>query len=216
MPLITAEQLQNCTFTLSQQRCEEMAILINKLCDKYGITTKDVLHEFLANVIHESGEFTHKVENMYYRAQTLANTWPNRFSATSRRPYSPNGIATRLERKPEELSNVVYGGRMGNRPGTSDGWNFRGSGFIGLTGRSMFEKFAKYKGFDTPEEAANYCRDSDYGALDSAFWFFCIHKDLEDEADRDDIIGIVKQINGGLIGIEPRLKYYELIKKHVV
>lgn len=206
--LLTAEQLDKCTTRMNEQRCIIMTGLINKLCPKYGITTKDVLHEFLANVIQESGEFEHKTENMYYRAETIVRTWPSRFkNVAAAAPYAKN---------PKALANLVYGGRMGNKPGTDDGWNFRGGGFIGLTGRYVYNEFRIYKHFNTVEETAEYVRGSDYGALDSALWFFCVLKDLMDEAERDEFIGIVKEINGGTIGLKDRQYYYELVKKYVV
>lgn len=206
--LITPEQLDQCTSTLSEQRCIIMAGLLNKLCPMYGIVTKDVFHEFFANVCQESGEFSHKTENMYYRAETIVKTWPSRFkNVAAAAPYAKN---------PKALANFVYGGRMGNKPGTDDGWNFRGGGFIGLTGRYVYNEFRIYKGHKTVEETAEYTRGSDYGALDSALWFFCVLKDLMDEADRDEFIGIVKEINGGTIGLKDRLHYYNLANKYIV
>lgn len=208
MELITAEQLDACTQHLSPQRCMIMAGMLNKLCPMYGITDKDILHEFLANVLQESLEFTHKVENMYYQAQTIVNTWKSRFpTIADAAPYA---------KKPKELALKVYGGRMGNRPGTDDGWNLRGGGFIGLTGYYVYNEFRIYKGLKTVEETAEYVRGSDYGALDSALWFFCVLKDLMDEAERDEMIGIVKEINGGTIGLKDRMYYYNLAKKYVV
>lgn len=211
--LITAEQLGKCAVSMSKQRAMIMAGHLNTLCPQYGITTKDVLHEFLANVLQESLEFQHKVENMNYRAVTIVKTWKSRF-ALGNVPGKLN--AYNYERKPKELSIVTYGSRMGNRKGTEDGWNLRGGGFIGLTGYYVYEAYRKYKGFKSVEEAAAFCRDSDYGALDSALWFFCVLKELMDEAERDEMIGIVKEINGGTIGLKDRLHYYNLVKKYVV
>lgn len=212
--LITPIQLQKCAKSMSTNRALVMAGLINKLCPQYGIKTKDTLHEFLANVLQESLEFQHRVENMNYRAETIVKVWGGRFYLDN--PVPGMLDARRFERKPKELAIVAYGTRMGNRPGTEDGWLLRGSGFVGLTGYYVMEAWRKYKGFDTVEQAASYARDSDYGALESALWFFCILKDLIDEADRDEMIGIVKEINGGTIGLKDRLYYYNLVKKHVV
>lgn len=204
--LITAEQLKNVCTTLKLPRCQVMADLLNKLGEKYGVVSKDVFHEFLANVIQESGEFSHKEENMYYRPATLMKVWPKRFpTIESTKGYAIN---------PQALANYVYGGRMGNiHP--NDGFTFKGAGFIGITGRDTYTKYANYIGV-TPEKASELMRTTDEYALDSAYWFFCVLKDLEDEAERDEIIGIIRSINGGLIGKDDRLFYYERVKKFVV
>lgn len=205
--LITPEQLRKVATTLSPVRAEEMADLLNEQGAKYGITDKDVFHEFAANVIQESGEFAHKRENMSYSAKRMMQVWPSRFpTLASAQPYAHN---------PEKLSNLVYGGRMGNtKPG--DGWAFRGGGFIGLTGREVYTKYAKYGGYQSVEACAEDVRNSDAVALDSAYWFFCVLKDLENKAQADDFIGIVKSINGGTIGLATRQHYYDLCKKYIV
>lgn len=208
MTLVTPEQLRKVATTLSKDRAEEMADLFNELGAKYGIVTKDVFHEFCANVLQESGELAHKRENMSYSAKRMMQVWPSRFpTLASALPYDHN---------PQKLSNLVYGSRMGNRPGTNDGWNFRGGGFIGLTGREVYTKYSKYAGYATVEACAEDVRNSDRAALDSAYWFFCVLKDLEDKADRDDFIGIVKSINGGTIGLKDRLHYYNLCKIYII
>lgn len=205
--LITPEQLKQCTTTINLDRCKTMAELLNTLGVKYGITDKTIFHEFLANVLQESGEFAHKEENMNYRANTLMKVWSNRFpTLESTVGYVFNG---------KNLANKVYGTRMGNVAGTNDGWNFRGGGFIGLTGREVYTKYAKYIN-ENVEVAANLVRTTDKYALDSAYWFFCILKDLEKKALDNDFIGIVKSINGGTIGLEVRQAYYIKVKKYVI
>jgi len=203
MTLITGKQLNQIATTISPARAETMAELLNTLGAKYGIKDLDTFHEFLANVVQESGEFAHKEENMNYRAATLLKVWPSRFKDLA----STVGFAG----VPKALANKVYGDRMGNVKGTDDGWNFRGGGFIGLTGREVYQKYAAYIN-ETPEIAANLIRTTDKYALDSALWFFCILKDLEAKAVADDFIGIVKSINGGLIGLHVRKIYYERCK----
>jgi putative chitinase len=211
--LITTEQLAKICVNITPSLCKEIVDLLNELCPKYGMTDKGVFHEFLAIVLQESGEFKHKEENMNYRAQTLANTWPKRFSSTSRKPYAPNGLASRLAGKPVELANYVYGGRMGNHL-PNDGWDFRGRGFIGVTGRGMFESYATYINEKT-DECAKLMGTSNRYALDSALWVFCVKNDLEDEAKRDDFMGIIKSINGGYIGLKDRLFYLERVKRTI-
>lgn len=207
MSLITAEQLKKVTTTITLDRCKVMAELLNTLGAKYEIKDKNVFHEFLANVLQESGEFTHKEENMNYRAGTLMKVWSARFpTLESTVGYVFNG---------KNLANKVYGDRMGNRKGTDDGWNFRGGGFIGLTGREVYTKYAAYIN-EKIEVAAELVRTTDKYALDSAYWFFCILKDLEKKALANDFIGVVKGINGGTIGLDVRKAYYEKCKQHII
>lgn len=200
--LITGTQLKQIAPTITNERVAYMADLLNEICPKYGIDTLDEFHEFLANVVQESGEFSHKVENMNYTTPArIMAIWPSRFkSVSSALPYVRNGQA---------LANLVYGKRMGNTQ-PNDGWDFRGGGFIGLTGREVYTKYAAY--IKKPVlEAAELVRTTDYYALDSAAWFFSVLKGLNDEAERDEWLKIVKSINGGYIGLDVRSKYYKKI-----
>lgn len=202
--MITATELKAISTGLNLQRCEQLAALINDACKRYGITNFDQLDEPLANLFQESLEFKHKVENMNYSALRLTQVWPGRF---------PNmNVAAPYAHHPVKLANLTYGGRMGNVK-SGDGWAFRGGGFVGLTGREVYTKYANYLGRRDVEAVADLVRSQDYYALDSAFWFIYVLKGLKDEAERDDFTGIVKSINGGTIGLKDRKFYYDRIKR---
>lgn len=215
--LVTGKQLDLCTTTLSSQRCEQLAALINEMSALYGVKTKDALHELLANFLQESLEFNHKVENMNYRATTLVKVWGNRFYLGIPKKGKLNALD--YEHKPEATANAVYAAannKLGNRPGTTDGYDLRGSGYVGLTGDFVLGAYARFKGLPSAKAAAEFARGSDRGAMDSAFWYACVLKDLIDDAERDDMIGIVHDINGGENGLSVRLMYYNLCKKWIV
>lgn len=199
--MLTADQLKLIAPTLTIERTEILTVLLNELAQKYG-ATKENFKPFLANVTQESGEFAHKTENMNYSAKRIVQVWPGRFkSELHAAPYAKN---------PEGLANLVYGGRMGNnQPG--DGHRYRGGGFIGLTGKEMYSKYAAY--IEKPvDETADLVRSDDRYALDSAFWFYYVHKNLGKEVDFKKI---VRGINGGLIGLDVRQKYFDRAKKHI-
>lgn len=217
MILITPPQLKLICPTISIERAKVLADLMNEICPRYGMDTRDEFKEFLANVAQESGEFSHKTENMNYRADRLAAVWPHRYSVTKKPPYIPNARAKALHLKPVEIANDVYGGRMGNIQ-LMDGYYFRGGGFIGLTGREVYTLYQKFvnqrdKTRLTVDQVANLVRTEDRWALDSACWFFSVLKSLNDEAERDEWLKIVKSINGGYIGLADRNRYMDRVNK---
>lgn len=96
----------------------------------------------LATAYHETGlNMSPNVENLNYTsAARIRAVWPSRFSSVS--------AAAPYVRNPKALANKVYGGRMGNRPGTDDGWNYCGRGQVHLTGRDNYIKAGKALGLD--------------------------------------------------------------------
>ena len=216
MPLITPAQLKKVTTTLTTDRCNVLAPLISDTCTKYGISETLPFQMFLANILQESGECSQKKENMNYSAQGLANTFPGRYSKTRKPPYVPNDLALSLARKPVAIANATYGGRMGNYL-PNDGWDFKGGGYIGLTGRTTYTSYGKYIG-KTPEDAATFVQGSDAGALDSACWFFAINRKLIALAKTGTFKQVCSVINTGSkdkqpIGYDVRLKYFQKIQQ---
>lgn len=104
----------------------------------------------LATAYHETGlDMSPNVENLNYtKADRIRSVWPSRFpSIASAQPYVRN---------PKALANKVYNGRMGNRSGTDDGWNYRGRGQVHITGRDNYKKAGEAVGIDflrTPDLA---------------------------------------------------------------
>jgi putative chitinase len=56
--------------------------------------------------------------------------------------------ARRYVRSPQALANKVYNGMLGNRPGTDDGWVYRGGGYPHLTGRGNYRDSSADAGVD--------------------------------------------------------------------
>jgi putative chitinase len=84
---------------------------------------------FLANVWHETGGLTIGRESLNYSsAARLRQVWPSRFGRKS------DGELAHLLHNEHALACEVYNGRMGNRPGSTDGYDFRGWGLLQCTG----------------------------------------------------------------------------------
>ncbi|NML22450.1 hypothetical protein HHL16_16315 [Pseudoflavitalea sp. G-6-1-2] len=209
-PLISAIALKRVCWKTGCPDAGTLAEVINKVCPLYGISTL-VLHEFLANVLHESNEFRQYEEDLNYTAKRLMEVWPLRFRTLQE--------ALNCAYQPKKLAIKVYNGRMGNTA-PMDGWDFRGSGPIQMTGKSNFILFASWMdrkfGINKSEqEWAKLVRTDPYAGMHSACWIFSISKGLNDEALRDEMKRIIERINGGFNGLQDRLKYYELCKRYL-
>jgi putative chitinase len=179
---------------------EALLSALNKILPKYSIDTPERVSSFLSQTIHESAQYTRLVENLNYSAQGLMKTWKKRFPT----PVT----ATPYHRKPEKIANRVYADRMGNGSEASgDGWKYRGRGCIQLTGKENYTKFAKFMGKSLDETVA-YCETLE-GAIESGCWFWSINN-LNTYADKKDVKGLTKAINGGDIGLTEREELYEV------
>ena len=175
---------------------------------KFNITTPLRLAHFLAQCGHESGGFKSISENLNYSVDGLKRIFGK---------YFPGDLASSYARQPEKIANRVYGNRMDNGDETSgDGYRFRGRGYIQLTGRSNYTKFAKFIGEDTINNpdlvATKYPLASAAFFFDSnKLWSIC-----DKGADEATVTAVTKRVNGGTIGLPDRIKhfneYYNLLK----
>ena len=165
----------------------------------YDINTPQRIAAFIAQCAHESGGFKFLKENLNYRAESLTRVWPRLF---------PNiDIARQYAQQPEKIANRAYGSRMGNGPEESgDGWRYCGRGLIQLTGKQNYQNFAD--SIETPVEDVPAFLATFEGAVQSACWFWEANN-LNQFADKGDILTMTKRINGGTIGLEDRKKHYE-------
>ncbi len=201
---VTGEQIKQLIPSLPQERPMIIADVINLVLPKYGLLTPEVLPDFLAQVVHESGGFNSKAENLNYKAARLCAVWPSRFpTIADAEPFANNPVA---------LANKVYNGRMGNVVGSNDGYDFRGAGFIQLTGREIAEQYGAYVGNVDTADLMERVRTEDYWAMDSAAWVFAINKKLIPLAMQNDIVTITKRINGGTLGLDDRKAIFEKAK----
>ncbi len=167
---------------------------------KYEIDrTPERMAMFLASWAHESN-FICQSENLNYSAQRLTEVWPNRFpTLASAQPYAGN---------PQALANKVYNGRMGNRPGSNDGWTYRGRGWPQLTGRDAYRTYGGLIGRDLEGNPGLMLQADVSAAVCGAYW---ATRGLNRHADAGDMIAVTKGINGGQNGLEDRLRRYRAV-----
>jgi putative chitinase len=170
---------------------------------QYGITTPLQVAHIMAQISHECGAGLEVVENLSYSARRMTQVWPSRFpTVASALPYANN---------PRKLGDKVYGGRMGNRAGTDDGYNNRGRGAAQTTGAEGYAKLAAKTGIDlvnNPDlinDPANFllCGVADFiicGCLP-----FCSPRP---GLPTGDIRAVTHHLNGGYEGLAQRQAWF--------
>lgn len=165
---------------------------------KYGIDSPLLVAHVMAQISHECGAGHDIVESLNYTAQRMTEVWPSRFpTVASAQPYAHN---------PQALANKVYNGRMGNRVGSDDGWNFRGRGGSQTTGREGYQRVAKQTGLDVVNNPDIL--------IDPRYFLECAVSDFVNcgclpYAKADDVFNVTKRLNGGTIGLSSRIEWLE-------
>jgi len=192
------------------------------VCQEFEINTPQRVAAFIAQTSHESKGYTELTEDLHYRAITLAGCWPNRFAVQEHDPNNPKktkpkrdakgaliptAVANSIAGKPELIANLCYSSRMGNGPAESgEGWKYRGRGLKQLTGKDNYARCGHDLGVDLVGNP-DLLLEPIYAAR-SAGWFWKANS-LSTFADKGDLEGMTKKINGGLIGIAERKAKYE-------
>ena len=173
-----------------------------QLLPDYEINTPQRIAAFIAQCAHESGGFMVLKENLNYKAETLRKIFPKYFPT--------DAMAAEYAAKPnkqEAIANLVYANRMGNGgPETGDGYRYCGRGLIQLTGKSNYTNYA-LSTEQTVEEASEHLTTFE-GCVQSAAWFWEANN-LNQWADKGDMLTLTKRINGGTLGLEDRIKHYK-------
>lgn len=199
---ITFEQLQKLWPHAHVDLLHGIANASVAVFSKHKIDTPRRVAHFLAQCSHESNGGSVLTENLFYTTpERLMRVWPKRF---------PNPSSTRAYlRNPSMLARLVYGGRMGNRPGTDDGSRFIGRGIVQLTGRDAYERIGKVAGLDLVDQPELASANDTCLAIAGAFW---ASKPLNEAADADDVRQVTLLVNGGTNGLDDRVRWLKLWK----
>jgi putative chitinase len=158
-----------------------------------AVTSPEDRAAFLANILHETGNLSHLVENLYYTTSgRLMAVWPRHFpTMTSELAYLRN---------PKALAEKVYAGRLGNGPeGSGDGYQWRGRGALQLTGKAGYREQATLQRI-TPLQLAEQL-ETRVGAVESAVTFWTRRRCAEAFA-RGGMPELRRVVNGGQIGLK--------------
>ena len=186
---ITASELKRFAPKAKAIYVDTLLANLNVLEDAGILENNFRLAHFMAQCGSETGGFTILRESMAYRTPArLRAVWPSRFGKKS------DAFLLELIADPIKLADSVYGGRMGNRKGTSDGYDFRGGGFIQTTGRHAVETYCKKLGIDpklVPTALDDLTLCLQFAGLE---WQ---DSGCNTWADQNDILKVSKAINTG-------------------
>ena len=143
---------------------EGIQILI-KACMKYGLSTKEQKATMLGIVGGECGWIPQAESAQYTNPDRLLQIFPSTFKGKRELAEQYSNWIKGNKGTPEEFFNFVYdpannGKQLGNtQPG--DGGKFYGRGFIQLTGRSNYERYALLSGHPIDENPDLLISDPD-------------------------------------------------------
>lgn len=171
---------------------------IEEAMRNFKIDTPLQMAHFIAQVGHESGGFTKVIESLNYSVSGLRATFPTRISVAQANMY---GRTDSQPANQQAIGDLAYGGRLGNRLNTHDGYNFRGRGLIQITGRTNYKACGEGIGVDLENQPALLAEDK-YAAL-SAAWYWD-WRNINSAAESDDVTRVTRLINGGTVGLDDR------------
>lgn len=206
--------------------------VILKYAVQFGIVTKKQMCAFLATCILESSGFNAKRESFAYSAKRLTEVFPKH--------RIPNlAFAKKLVAQGQvAMANHLYNGRMGNRIGTDDGWNYRGNSLIQLTGRGAHYEMQNVTGIKVGDDP-KLLENMDNACIVTMKWWSL--KGLNAQAEltnfysngytlntlnakgvetRDYMMNtgarlVRNTVNGGYNGFKEFCEYYEACMRHM-
>jgi len=189
-----------------------LQIKYKSLFEKYGLTTKLRIAHFMAQIEHESG-LKPVSENLNYSAKRMLEIFKHDFDINRDKWLSPKEKekVLYLLGSPQRIANFVYANQNGNgNEASGEGWKYRGRGFIQITGKINYFQLASDTDLDCLKNPDLLLQEAN--AMISALWFWN-KAGLNKLADKNDLKGITRKINGGYNGLEHRT---ELLKKYML
>lgn len=213
--LVTLAQLQAlCMTAKGRQACAQYLAPLNSAMHQFQINTAPRVAMFLAQIAHESADFTSVSESLYYSDPVrVAEIFRSGFDLNKNGVVDPAEIefAKGYVRNSQKLANRAYANRFGNGDEASgDGYRHRGAGLKQLTFKANHKEFGDSIGLAL-ELVPDFLRQPEGAAL-SAAWFWST-RGLNALADAGKYVQITKVINGGQTGAASRAAYLERIQK---
>jgi len=149
-------------------------------------TTRRLCH-FLGQVFVETAGFTVLEENLNYKD-------PVRLDALFSAVKGTADAQALIAGGPEAIANRVYANRLGNgQEASGDGWRYRGSGYLQLTGRANFRARGTIIRLDLEGQPDLVRQPATAAQAAFAFWDA---NNCSSLADADNADAITEKVNG--------------------
>jgi putative chitinase len=219
---LTMEKFKQIFPSASEAKRKEVLDVFNKYCKIFEINTPLRIAHFFAQVKEEVGEtINYQTENLNYTINALKHGSFKYF----RENHAKAELYGRGNGQPanqEAIANRAYANRNGNGDiASGDGWNFRGKGFIQLTGRTNYENANKEIQTKAPNSNIDIIANPESiltvkGAMVSsmAYWTMNRLNTKADNAgwDREKVDNITDTVNSGTPSRENRKENFDLIQ----
>ncbi|MCB1048311.1 MAG: glycoside hydrolase family 19 protein [Calditrichaeota bacterium] len=148
-------------------RCRRVAVfarVLEQARRHSDVTTARRLAAFMGQVYVETAGLTRLEENLRYST-------PERLDQVFSAVHGVADAAELIAAGPQAIANRIYAGRLGNGDEASgDGWAFRGSGFLQVTGRDNFRALGTVLGIDLEADPDQAREPATAARLAFAFW----------------------------------------------
>lgn len=198
IPFLTLDDLKK--ILQGNPNYKEWFALLQKFLPIYEVNTINRVSAFLANTVHETGNFTILEENLNYNRERLLQVFPKYFNEENVDKYVGKKIL---------IASRIYANRMGNGDEASqDGWKFRGRGLIQITGKQNYTtlSLSLKKSLD---ETIKYLSIKEGVLVGSLSWWS--KNGINKIADTGNIGNVRKRVNGGSIGLQDTTTRYNYI-----
>ena len=167
------------------------------------------IDDFVSEILHESSRLESMSENLNYSSVALTRLFGRRITEEQAQAYGRNAAHPANQ---VAIANTIYGGewgraRLGNTQ-DGDGYNFRGSGPLQITGRANFTDLERVTGIPLtshPEILRQPSADS--LKICVAWW----EGHVPDSVLGDDK-AVRKAVNGGFLGLDDTTKLANLLR----
>ena len=161
------------------------------------------IDDFLGQVLHESMGLSRMEEVLSYSADRIRELGNK--SPPGSRWRSLVDKADSIARNPAAFANACYGGRMGNNT-SGDGFKYRGSSLIMVTGKDNFTYLQKITGIPLVDNPDLLRRPSVEALRVCIAWW---EGNVPDSV-MGDVRKVTNAVNGGAIGLDDRQRLTNL------